>query len=118
MVGAVYVAGKYVLQRLEEIKETVLTERSAKEKWVSSSFLVQSFAGTRITLLSFWRWCIIHMKTTHPYDIQKTALVYFMYPPTDKSSDYKQPTKTLSAQHARLHVHHHGIHAHTRDQNS
>lgn len=32
VVGALYVAGKYVVQRLEEIKDAVLTERSAKEK--------------------------------------------------------------------------------------
>jgi len=38
VVGALYIAGKYVLQRLEEVKEAVLTERNAKEKYVSSRF--------------------------------------------------------------------------------
>lgn len=36
VVGMLYIAGKYVLQRLEEVKEAVLTERNAKEKYVFS----------------------------------------------------------------------------------
>lgn len=40
VVGTIYVAGKYVIQRLEEVKEAVLTERNAKEKYVFSSLRV------------------------------------------------------------------------------
>lgn len=32
VIGTLYVAGKYAIQRLEEIKEAVLIERNAKEK--------------------------------------------------------------------------------------
>lgn len=32
VIGTLYLAGKYAIQRLEEIKEAVLTERNAKEK--------------------------------------------------------------------------------------
>jgi len=42
IVGTLYIAGKYVLQRLEEVKEAVLTERNAKEKYVLDSFLTCS----------------------------------------------------------------------------
>jgi peroxin-3 len=32
VIGTLYVSGKYILQRLEEVKESVLTERNAREK--------------------------------------------------------------------------------------
>jgi peroxin-3 len=42
VVGTLYIAGKYVLQRLEEVKEAVLTERNAKEKCVLDLFPICS----------------------------------------------------------------------------
>jgi peroxin-3 len=35
VIGTLYLAGKYAIQRLEEIKEAVITERNAKEKYVA-----------------------------------------------------------------------------------
>jgi len=39
VVGGAYLAGHYAIQRLEEVREKVVQERTAKDKYVHSLFV-------------------------------------------------------------------------------